>query len=258
MKKRITIFSMVLITMGLMAFGFINWNDPVSDQVEPPSTSSSALYNPLLANFNDKADLDLVYSVESRYMATITKEALHKATSILDIVPKEAEGWRNVSFQTVTIAVLEGNDETRSIGDDKELNADQIELLQSIDYSTNFYIKAQGGFENYAYYFTVIPEKETEFTNGNDALIEYLKKQSKQETAIIEQNLLKPCKVNFTITKNGTIANVQLASTSGYPSIDKKMIELIANAPGKWVPAENSKGGKVDQELVFFFGLMGC
>ena len=39
---------------------------------------------------------------------------------------------------------------------------------------------------------------------------------------------------------------------------DKKMIELITNLPGKWAPAENQKGEKVDQELVISFGLMGC
>jgi hypothetical protein len=36
------------------------------------------------------------------------------------------------------------------------------------------------------------------------------------------------------------------------------MTELITNFPGTWEPAENSKGEKVDQELVVSFGLMGC
>jgi hypothetical protein len=33
---------------------------------------------------------------------------------------------------------------------------------------------------------------------------------------------------------------------------------MITNMPGKWNPATNSKGEKVDQELVFFFGRQGC
>jgi hypothetical protein len=36
------------------------------------------------------------------------------------------------------------------------------------------------------------------------------------------------------------------------------MIELISNSPGKWKPAENSVGEKVNQKLVFSFGMMGC
>ncbi|MEL7004495.1 MAG: hypothetical protein AAFN93_17440 [Bacteroidota bacterium] len=60
------------------------------------------------------------------------------------------------------------------------------------------------------------------------------------------------------VTKNGTLENVRLTATSGYPSVDELMVELIDSLPAKWNPAENSEGEKVDQELVFFFGLMGC
>jgi hypothetical protein len=48
MKKRITIFSMSLTTLSLMAFGLINWSDPVRVQVDTPSTNSNALYSPLV------------------------------------------------------------------------------------------------------------------------------------------------------------------------------------------------------------------
>ena len=36
------------------------------------------------------------------------------------------------------------------------------------------------------------------------------------------------------------------------------MLELMRNAPGKWIPVENSKGNKVEQELVVKFGMPGC
>ena len=39
---------------------------------------------------------------------------------------------------------------------------------------------------------------------------------------------------------------------------DNKMIELITKTPGLWIPAENSRGEKVDQELVLSFGMVGC
>ncbi|MEL7004496.1 MAG: hypothetical protein AAFN93_17445 [Bacteroidota bacterium] len=64
--------------------------------------------------------------------------------------------------------------------------------------------------------------------------------------------------MSFTVTKNGTLENVRLTATSGYPSVDELMVELIDSLPAKRNPAENSEGEKVDQELVFFFGLMGC
>lgn len=33
---------------------------------------------------------------------------------------------------------------------------------------------------------------------------------------------------------------------------------LITHAPGKWEAAENANGEKVDQDLVFSFGTIGC
>jgi Gram-negative bacterial TonB protein C-terminal len=247
MKKSILIFCTVLSTFSLTAFAYINWSDTGTNQKEV-------------------TDLDLVYNVGSRFGTTITKEELRKATSVLDIVPKEAEGWRKVSFQAVRVAILQDGGEIHEMGDDKELNAAQIRLLQSTDYSTNFYINARsqtvfpytGKTEDYAYYFTIVPEKEAEYTSGHDALIAYLKENSKEKTAIIKQDKLQPGKVSFTITKEGTVANVKLSSTSGYPSVDEELIKIITNMPGKWEPAENSKGENVDQELVFFFGTQGC
>ena len=242
LKKSILIFCTVLTAFSLMAFGYINWTN------------------------NKQVDLDLVYNVDSRFMTTITKEELHKATSVLDIVPKEAEGWWKASFQTVTVAVLQDDDEIREVGDDKVLNAAQIKLLQSTDYSTNFYIKARGKdkhpetgkIEDYVYYITIIPEKKAEYTSDHDALIAYLRESSKEKMTIIREDKLQPGKVSFTITKEGIIANVKLTSTSGYLSVDEELIKIITNMPEKWKPAENSKGEKVDQELVFFFGSQGC
>ena len=232
--------------LSLTAFGYLNWKNTEG--------------------------IDLIYNVDSRFMATITKEKLHRAKSVLDIVPKKAE-WSKISFQNMTIAVLRDENEIREQGDDEVLNAAQIKLLQSADYSTDFYVKGKGrkkgtgplGLKelekeesDFVYYLTVIPEKEAEYTTGYDALITYLKENSKAATAIIQQDKLKPGKVHFIVTKEGKIEHVSLESTSGYPTVDEKLVELVKNMPGKWQPAENSTGEQVDQEFVFFFGLEGC
>lgn len=107
-------------------------------------------------------------------------------------------------------------------------------------------------------YLTIVPEKQALYVNGMDALIDYLKESNKENTAIVRRNELKPGQLYFTVNKEGTISNTELITTSGYPYIDKMLAELITNAPGKWEPAENSKGEKVDQKLVLSFGAMGC
>jgi hypothetical protein len=40
--------------------------------------------------------------------------------------------------------------------------------------------------------------------------------------------------------------------------LDKEVLELIVKMPGNWEPAENANGEKVEQELVFAFGIIGC
>ena len=62
-------------------------------------------------------------------------------------------------------------------------------------------------------------------------------------------------KIAFTITENGTITNVNLDRTTGYPQLDFELKQLIKNVPGKWIPAKNQEGKNVEQELVMSFGL---
>jgi len=272
MKKSIIIFCMALIATALMAFSYLNRSNTPTNHKETFRCNADIFNDVFALNIPEPAEIDLVYNVDSRFGATITKENLCRATSAVDIVPKEAE-WSKISFLSMTIAVLQDGDEIRVSGDDEVLNPAQTTLLQSIDYSTNFYLKARGKTKNggpdgmqefdqeeyaLAYYITVVPEKEAAYTAGKDALISYLRENSKAATAIIRKDQLQPGRVLFTVTKEGTIADVTLESTSGYPSVDQTLVELLATLPGKWEPATNAKGENVDQELVFFFGLQGC
>jgi hypothetical protein len=173
----------------------MNWNNTETGD-KKILTCKTVVFNSGLENiFNIQADLDLVYAIDNRFLATITKEKMHSATSVVDIVPREAE-WSKVSFLNMTVAVLQDNSEIRELGDNEVLNAAQIKLLQSIDYSTSLYIKGRckkknGGPDglkdmdqeefDFAYYITVIPEKEAEYSAGYDALVNYLWKIAKQQ-----------------------------------------------------------------------------
>ncbi|MEO1013305.1 MAG: hypothetical protein AAFX53_18580 [Bacteroidota bacterium] len=107
-------------------------------------------------------------------------------------------------------------------------------------------------------YLAVDPVKQAEYKGGKEALMEYLKENSENARAGQLMDKLQPFKLLFTVTKNGTIENVRLDGTSGYIAIDVTMMFLVTKAHGKWEPAEDSKGEKVDQELVVSFGLTGC
>ena len=261
MKKSILIFSALLIAFSLTAFGYMNWTNPtpVKEKISDIKTVDKIV--------NTTTDLDLFYNVAPRFFATVTKEELHNAKSIIDILPKKATKAKS-AYHNTRVTILNEHNEVTEIGQSELLNIDQIKLLQSTDYSTNIRIQSDcknkdrvnGKLYDYdlVYYMTIVPENEAVFTSGHDALIKYLKENSKETTGMIQKDFLKPGKVNFTVTKTGKIANVKLTSTSGYFSVDRALIDLIYNMPENWKPATNSKGEPVDQELIFFFGLEGC
>ena len=267
MKKSIIIFCFALTALSLTAF-LINWNDSATNQVDASSSKIAALDKQVLEVSNDNIITDFFYDVGTRFRA-IKKEDLGKAKSIFDFLPEE-KTKRIVSYKSVKVIILDDYKQTdiSETGNSDILTKAQINLLQSVNYSTNILIRTdyqQKNKEtneledNYSTpYLTIVPEKQAIYSSGNDALIKYLKENSKEKTTIAQENKLQPGKLYFTVTKKGTITNVNVVQTSGYISIDKTMIELIINLPEKWEPAENSKGEKVDQKLVFSFGLIGC
>lgn len=270
MKKNIFILFTALAASSLMAFGFMNWSGPAPEKPTSNELASEAAnYQFERVGFlNSWGKPDLVYKIDSRYITTITKEKLHQASTILDILPAKAT-QSIASYENVKVAVLHDDEtETVEMGAGESLNKAQLDLLKSTNYSNNFYIyadyKTKSPYtgklidEYLSYYITVVPEKQAEYIGGQDLLVDYLRASSSVATASIERDQLRPGQFNFTITKDGSISNVKLSSTSGYPVVDDALIELIQNTPGKWTPATNALGEYVEQEFVFFFGVDGC
>ncbi len=270
MKKSILISCLALSTLSVTAFAYISWSQSGPEPLKviaackAPDSSSAYSFNYVLKPIEES---DLVYDVSSRFIATIRKDKLHNAVSILDIVPEEGtEGLEN--FHTVSVSVIRNGEDITEAGHGDALNAAQIALLQTADYSTNIHVNSlcmkrdavTGKLENYelVYYITVTPEKEAYYLGGREALIALLKANLKEQTAIIQKDKLRPGQVSFTVTRDGTVDHVKLTSSCGYETIDEALVEQIRTIPQRWTPATNSKRENVDQVLVFFFGMQGC
>lgn len=267
MKKSILFTCIVLASFSFTVFGYMNWGTGTTDFVEQSYNNTHNPENVFVNLFNKQVKPDFHYAVDSRFINTVTKENLQKAKSIHDIFSKgETKGIE--AFRDVNIIILPRDAEKFAKGDGNELNSAQLSLLQTTDYATDICIEAFSKQKNletgeieeqyFVYYMSVVPEKKAEFKDGQLALLNYLKEHSQKETASLTKDKLEPGKVRFIVTKEGEIEHVSLEATSGYKKVDNKMLALIRSLPGEWEAATNSKGKKVDQKLVFSFGIVGC
>ena len=269
MKKSILFFGAVLIILGLSAYLFMNCNKKETISLEKSAVNKDiASAKPAIEKNNKKVFDDFIYGVGPRF-AAIKKEDVQNARSIKAFYDKEQlQKIETLKSVALILVIDDQQSDIREIGYSNELNEAQLELLQSSDYGTNFIVRADyleknketGNLEeSYSTpHLTIVPEKQATYFMGIETLKDYLREGSKKARVHVDPEKLQAAKVFFTVTKNGTIEQVYQDRLSGYPELDQKMSELITNFPGTWEPAENSKGEKVDQELVVSFGLMGC
>ena len=266
MKKRFLIMITLVITFCIAVFGVIQYGNSQTNQKEIMQSENDLIYTTNPVNRVS----DFIFDIGPRF-GPIKKATIDKVNSLADFLDKDViASIERIKSVAVIIYEDEQRTDTREIGYSLKFTPAQLNLLRSSNYSTNFLIKAEyqeinstsGMFENnYASpHLTIVPEKQPQYSEGKEALKIFLRDNSLEarNQAQVEPEKLKPAKLFFTVTKEGRIEHVRLDRSSNYPTVDNKMINLIKNTPGTWIPAENYKGEKVDMELVVSFGLMGC
>ncbi len=256
MKKNILITGATLAVLGLTAFNFM----PSKHETITISETSSRIKVGI-------TEVDFVYDVDSRFLKTVTKTQAANARTLYNLFSEDETAGMS-AFRDIKITVYDLENEQSAKSTSGDFTSTQIKLLAAAPYSTNFSIEASCTFQNpfsgkmepydFVYYMTIVPEKEAAYSAGNEALINYLKMNSTFDIIGVNKKRLSAGKVHFVVSRNGQINSVRLESSSGYEKIDARMMELISNLPGEWTPATNAAGEKVNQELVFSFGTMGC
>ncbi|MEH6535589.1 MAG: hypothetical protein V7719_04305 [Psychroserpens sp.] len=271
MKKNIIIFGTKLAITSVLIFSFLSCNHTVkSNEANSSNNSDLALVNSNLEPTTNNKIPDLYYGVDTRF-AAIKKTDIHNATTIYDFL-NDGEAQQIAHINSVGIIIIKDNQqsEIQEYGESDQLTDAQLKILRSTDYFSHFTIRTEFKEKNketgklderfFGPHITVVPDKQAVYIDGNEALINYLKDNSKESMTIIKGDNLGAIKISFIVTKEGTVSKVTHdAMTTGYSSIDKKLIELVKNIPGEWTAAENSKGEKIDYEFVFTFGpANGC
>jgi len=270
MKKTILFFGAALSFLGLTAFGLMNWKGSETTHLDASIDEGVVLYSQNVQKIDNSIFKDILFDLSPRF-APMKKVTLRKARAITDFFDAN-EIKEMTTLKSVDIVVIKNERQTniREIGYSEQLNEAQLELLRGFDYSSNFSIKASfkkintetGKLEDASLnpHLTVVPEKQAVYINGTGALMTYLKENSKEALLNVEADKLRPAKLYFTVTIEGTIANIRLDNHSGYKILDETLVSLISKAPGIWLPAENAEGKKVIQELVISIVIkgMGC
>ena len=268
MKRRILILCTVLTALGLTAFGVVNWNNDKTSRPKATVNETVAINMPVIGPKEKEIFTDFFYDVGPRFNP-IKKTEVDAARTLSDFLDSETMA-SIVSLQSVNVVLVENGPQTDVFenGTTATLTDGQLQLLQSFDYSTNFMIRADYRKKNgntgilisdYRNpYLTVVPEQQAIYSYGKEALLRYLREESKAIGAIVKPDNLKAARLSFRVTRQGTVEVIELERSSGYPEIDQKMIESISNLSGFWKPAKNAAGKEVDQEFVLSFGARGC
>ncbi len=211
---------------------------------------------------------DFIYEIGSRFSSIKKSEVENAKTMNAFFSEEELQKMETITSLKIIRVIDDKLSEIREVGTTKDLTKAQLNLLKYFEYDANFVVRADfkqrneitGELEdNYASpHLTMVPEKQATFVDGKDALKAFLKMSTEKVRKDADPEKFQAAKLYFTVSKDGTIKNVHLDRSCGYPKIDEKMKELISQVPGTWLPAENEKGEKVDQELVVSFGLLGC
>ncbi len=265
MKKSIFISGGILLTLGLTAFGYKHWDNSSKEEIKCRQVVEleKLQYN----NPQEKVEEVVYMDLGDRFITSISKTDLHKAKSLMDILPIY-ETENTTKYWNVGVAVLTENGEKVEMGESPYLNDAQIKLMQTTDYASNIHISARTNrkdpvsgkeeFYDLVYYISVRPEKPASYPEGKVGLLNYLQKNCKNRAGEIKKENLKPARLTFMVTKEGDVEMVTLRHSCGYALLDHALLDLIFEMPEKWEPAVNNKGEKVEQEMTLFFGMEGC
>lgn len=265
MKKRIIILGTTLVIVSLLFFSFTKWKSNVATDSNLLNNRDLALDNKEIHGPNLKAIPDLYYGIDTRF-AAVSKSDVHKATSIYTFLnAREKDQIQHI--KSVNLVVIKNNQqsELQAFGTTDLLTDAQMKLLRSMDYFNHFTIRTEFRGKNmetgivedkfFGPHITVVPDTQATYVDGKEALIQYLKENSLADMNVIKDDKINAIKISFIISKQGNVIEVKHdAMSTGYTSIDEKFMELIKNIPGKWTPAENAEGEKMEQEFVFTFG----
>lgn len=207
-------------------------------------------------------------SLGSRFIATKTLTELARADRVEELVPAEAN-WRVFDVQRIELMALHG-DSAHWLGEGRALTDEMKAALSGMRISDNYRVAASAKGElkhppgeqpfELVHYVSVVPEQEAEHPLGRAGFAEAVHSALAEavEAAHVDPYAMQPGRLEFTVDASGAIASLRLASSCGYPDLDRATESALSAIPGAWTVARNASGFPVAQTFSLFFGSLGC
>ncbi|NNF21815.1 MAG: energy transducer TonB, partial [Saprospiraceae bacterium] len=228
----------------------------------------------------DKPRENLDYMVDT-WSSAVTRDEVKKITSIMDFWSGDyLTKYKRDSFREIWVVNLKDYpdwdldvDKIDPIYKAKsptiEFTQEQLDLVAKAEYSDHLRFSAifnrttveTGKMEEnvlISQSMSLVPDVQASYKGGFDALLNYLKKASKDHVKHVKRDNVGRCRIFFTVTEKGFVRDAKMIESSNYLDVDKAMIRIVKDMPRKWKPARDENGVKVEQEFVFTFGRAGC
>lgn len=207
-----------------------------------------------------------MFSVRSAYGKSITKERLNQVETLSDIHDAYPASWIT-NYGVVKIQTVTAGDTTTTLSRSEVITEEQKQMLLSAEAGsdisvdvTHYYSNPVTGVletRNVQFSYTVVPEVEAAFIDGEEAMHDYFSKKALEK---IPENVFTDATqavVTFTISEDGQVQQTLLEKSSGHPDTDALLLRTVSNMP-KWVPAKNAEGAPVLQKFLLIVGHPGC
>jgi len=221
------------------------------------------LFNQLyFAAAQDSLSFDFAYDVNRVHPSlSLSKAEAIVAESIADLNKYYKPSWIKEYISVELRASIKGKEKI-AFGDTENLNAEQKKLLLSADANTDIHVNVRYLPENSLsikevkeidFSFSIDPETEAHFVNGQDKLKAYLHEKAFQYLSINNFAIYQLTVVTFSITEDGKVVDVELMEHSQDKKVDELLLDAICNMPD-WIPAQYSNGLKVKQDFALTAG----
>jgi hypothetical protein len=260
--KTVSMFlSTLLIACTLMGLSY--YTSPSSHFTQSTCSKTFKSIHPFQTSFSmgveSKKIAHIFQGLAPRFKA-INKSDLRAAFSVRTFLSEEQLNSINQINSSKLKLITDDTIYTEGLSNQGEMmSKDQLSQLNNMPYSSNFVVEVMtNGYHSFTPHFTLVPEVQAEYKLGLGAMFEYLRLNSQAEINQLDEDELGPGRLYITIGKDGKIIDLKLWSSSRDTAFDKRVVELMRSLPGEWEAAEDADGNKVEQELVLFFGIMGC